>query len=133
MDLSYNVVAANCAEQMAKYQECVLNNQAGDWNSICRPEGQALAACADNAYDPCTGTGLAPIADDLPSSVPHLAELKASCSEQITTYRQCLDRHGAQSDEVIGEKCGGLMKSLWECTEKTVAGIEAREGGPKLV
>ncbi|WVQ73454.1 hypothetical protein IAR50_003026 [Cryptococcus sp. DSM 104548] len=114
MDLSYNVVAANCAEQMAKYQDCVLSNQGGDWNSICRPQGQALAACADNA-------------------VPHLAELKASCAEQITTYRQCLDRHGAQSDEVIGEKCGGLMKSLWECTEKTVVGIEAREGGAKLV
>ncbi|ADV25683.1 hypothetical protein I315_04447 [Cryptococcus gattii Ru294] len=112
MDLSYNVVAANCATQMAKYQECVLKNQAGDWNQICRPEGRALAACAD-------------------ASVPHLAELKASCAEQIATYRQCLEKHASQPDEVISENCGGLMKTLWECTEKTVASIEKREAGEK--
>ncbi|WWC96406.1 hypothetical protein V866_003274 [Kwoniella sp. B9012] len=115
MDLSYNLVASKCAEQMAKYQDCVLRNQAGDWNSICRPEGKALAACAD-------------------ASVPHLAELKNSCSEQIFTYRQCLDKHASQPDEVIGEKCGGLMKDLWECSERTMKNIEEREkGSSKLV
>ncbi|WVQ84222.1 hypothetical protein IAT38_006373 [Cryptococcus sp. DSM 104549] len=114
MDLSYNAVAASCADQMAKYQECVLKNSAGDWNTICRPYGQALAACADNA-------------------VPHLAELKAACAEPIATYRKCLDKHASQDEEVIGEKCGPLMKQLWECSERTVAAIEARDGGKKLV
>ncbi|WWC62985.1 uncharacterized protein I303_105583 [Kwoniella dejecticola CBS 10117] len=114
MDLSYNLVASKCAEQMAKYQECVLKNQAEDWNTICRPEGKALAACAD-------------------ASVPHLAELKSSCSEQIFAYRQCLDKHAAQEDDVISQQCGGLMKNLWECSEKTMKAIEEREGTAKLV
>ncbi|WWD18810.1 hypothetical protein CI109_103265 [Kwoniella shandongensis] len=109
MDLSYNLVASKCAEQMAKYQECVLKNQAEDWNTICRPEGRALAACAD-------------------ASVPHLSELKNSCAPQISTYRQCLDKHSSQSEEAIGEKCGGLMKELWECSERTMKEIEKREG-----
>ncbi|WRT66736.1 uncharacterized protein IL334_003699 [Kwoniella shivajii] len=109
MDLSYNLVASKCAEQMAKYQECVLRNQAGDWNTICRPEGKALAACAD-------------------ASVPHLSELKNSCAEQIFSYRQCLDKHASQPEEVISENCAGLMKDLWECSERTMKVIEEREG-----
>lgn len=64
-------------------------------------------------------------------SVPHLAELKASCAEQIATYRQCLERHASQPDEVISENCGGLMKTLWECTERAVTDIEKREAGEK--
>lgn len=64
-------------------------------------------------------------------SVPHLAELKASCAEQIAAYRQCLEKHSSQPDEVISKNCGGLMKTLWECTEKTVADIEKREAGEK--
>ncbi|WVR06671.1 hypothetical protein IAU60_003703 [Kwoniella sp. DSM 27419] len=114
MDLSYNLVASKCAEQMAQYQQCVLQNQSGDWNTICRPEGKALAACAD-------------------ASVPHLAELKAACAVPIATYRQCLDKHAAQEEDVISERCGGLMKELWECSERTMATIEAKEGGSRQV
>ncbi|WVF69111.1 hypothetical protein IAT40_003885 [Kwoniella sp. CBS 6097] len=114
MDLSYDLVASKCASQMARYQECVLKNQAGDWNTICRPEGKALAACAD-------------------ASVPHLAELKAACATDISNYRQCLDKHASQPDEVISEQCGGLMKSLWECSERTMASIEAKEGAGRQV
>ncbi|WVN90784.1 uncharacterized protein L203_106027 [Cryptococcus depauperatus CBS 7841] len=112
MDLSYNVVAEYCTAQMVRYQECVLKNQSGDWNSICRPEGRALAACADAA-------------------VPHLAQLKASCAPAIEAYRQCLDKNGAEPDQIISERCGKLLKLLWECSEKTVAAIEKREVSEK--
>ncbi|ORY24575.1 hypothetical protein BCR39DRAFT_561473 [Naematelia encephala] len=107
MDLSYDLVASKCADQMAKYQQCVLANQAGDWGTICRPEGKALAACAD-------------------ASVPHLAELKTTCAPQIASYRSCLDKHASASEQVIEERCSGLMRDLWQCSERTMAEIEGR-------
>lgn len=105
MDLSYNLVASKCADQMAKYQECVLKNQQGDWGAICRPQGQALTACAD-------------------ANVPHLTELKQACAKPIATYRACLDTHSAAPEEEIEKQCGVLMKELWECSERTIARIE---------
>ncbi|KAK1925921.1 hypothetical protein DB88DRAFT_218833 [Papiliotrema laurentii] len=104
MDLSYN---AECASQMARYQECVVKNATGDWSNICRPEGRALAQCADE-------------------SVPHLAELKSACVDQIEKYRSCLDSNSLLADEQVAEKCGGLMSDLWKCSERAMAEIEAR-------
>ncbi|KAL1408054.1 hypothetical protein Q8F55_004851 [Vanrija albida] len=105
MDLSFDLVASKCAEQMAKYQQCVLGNQNADWAYICRPEGKALTECAD-------------------ASVPHLAELKRACANQIATYRGCLETNGAQPDDVVRERCAKSMKALWECSESKVAELE---------
>ncbi|GFZ50498.1 hypothetical protein JCM24511_08255 [Saitozyma sp. JCM 24511] len=106
MDLSYNLVASKCAEQMAKYQECVLANQSGDWSNICRAQGVALTQCADTA-------------------VPHLRELKSGCASEIAAYRTCLERNERGSDAELGEKCGGLMKTVWECSERVMKAVEA--------
>lgn len=40
-------------ERLERFQadsmdQCVLKNEHGDWANICRPEGRALAACADD-------------------------------------------------------------------------------------
>lgn len=62
-------------------------------------------------------------------SVPHLAELKSACTEEIASYRSCLDSHASLPDEVVADKCGGLMSALWKCSEKAMASIEARTAG----
>ncbi|EIW67646.1 hypothetical protein TREMEDRAFT_45163 [Tremella mesenterica DSM 1558] len=108
MDLSYDLVASKCAEQMARYQQCVLTNQAGDWGSICRPEGQALTLCAD-------------------ASVPHLAQLKTACAPNIQAYRACLDAHAKASQTDIEKRCGQLMKDLWKCSEAAMTHIKQNE------
>jgi len=60
------------------------------------------------------------------SSVPHLADLKKTCANQIWNYRSCLEANGSESDDVIREKCGEKLKALWECTEARVAEIEKK-------
>jgi hypothetical protein len=59
-------------------------------------------------------------------SVPHLAELKKACATQIWEYRSCLEANGAESDDVIREKCGDKLKALWECTEAKVAEFDKK-------
>jgi len=35
-------------QQLKTYiSQCVLKNESADWSTICRPEGRAVAACAD--------------------------------------------------------------------------------------
>jgi len=38
-----------------------------------------------------------------------------------------LDRHAAQADEVIERNCSGLRKEVWNCSERVMGDIEARE------
>ncbi|GHJ86484.1 hypothetical protein NliqN6_2886 [Naganishia liquefaciens] len=104
MDLSYNVVASKCAEQLAAYQQCVLKNQDGDWSNICRKESNDLTVCADN-------------------SVPHLPLLKRECYTQIQTYSSCLGSASQDklSDEQTQERCSGTLSELWNCCERVFA------------
>ncbi|KAK4684268.1 hypothetical protein P7C73_g5919, partial [Tremellales sp. Uapishka_1] len=130
MDLSFDLVASSeyddgqrrrsdqwpteCADQMAKYQNCVLRNQMGDWANICRPEGQALTRCAD-------------------ASIPHLAQLKDGCRTQIAEYTSCLNTHASLPDDELQKTCGGLMTALWECSERTMREIEKQTTGEKRI
>jgi len=102
--------------------QCVLKNEHGDWSTICRPQGQALAACAD---------ARSVISSDhrgsTDTSVPHLSELKNACAEPISIYRTCLDKNASLSNETVSEVCGGPLKALWECTERTMGEIERKE------
>ena len=71
-------------------------------------------------------------------SVPHLSELKNGCVSEIAKYRTCLDRHAAQDDQVIEKKCGGLMREVWQCSERVMSEIQQRddhgvEAGGRLV
>lgn len=61
------------------------------------------------------------------SSVPHLSELKNACAEPISIYRTCLDKNASLSNETVSEVCGGPLKALWECTERTMGEIERKE------
>ncbi|KAI5452764.1 hypothetical protein NCC49_000510 [Naganishia albida] len=107
MDLSYNVVASKCAEQLAAYQQCVLKNQSGDWSTICRPQSNALTVCADN-------------------SVPHLPLLKKECATQIQTYSACLGSASGDklSDEQTQERCSGTLRELWGCCERVFSAAD---------
>lgn len=101
----------------------MLKNEHGDWSTICRPQGQALAACADARsvlflLHHRQGTNI---------SVPHLSELKNACAEPISIYRTCLDKNASLSNETVSEVCGGPLKALWECTERTMGEIERKE------
>jgi hypothetical protein len=69
-------------------------------------QGVALTQCADTA-------------------VPHLRELKSGCASEIAAYRTCLERNEQGSDAELGEKCGGLMKTVWECSERVMKAVEA--------
>lgn len=62
------------------------------------------------------------------NSVPHLAELKNACAQQITDYRACLDARAMLPDEAIAEQCGPWMKDLWKCSERAMQEIESRQG-----
>jgi len=101
----------------------VLKNEQGDWSTICRPQGQALAACADarSVLHHLKSRYEADI------SVPHLSELKNACAEPISIYRTCLDANASLSNETVSEVCGGPLKALWECTERTMGEIERKE------
>jgi hypothetical protein len=108
----------------------VLKNEHGDWASICRPEGRSLAACADARYVSkirCCDPKIVPIQTDS-YSVPHLTELKNACADRISSYRTCLDANASLSNETLGETCAEPLKALWECTERTMGEIEAKEG-----
>lgn len=83
----------------------MLANQNADWQTICSTQGRALTECADNA-------------------VPHLRELKQGCAAEIAQYRQCLETNGAMPDDQLEQKCGGLMKRVWECSERTMNAIQ---------
>jgi hypothetical protein len=63
------------------------------------------------------------------TSVPHLAEMKSACATQISAYRSCLENNGDQPDEIMSERCGSLMKDLWQCSESTMRRIEGQNGG----
>jgi hypothetical protein len=101
----------------------VLKNEHGDWGTICRPQGQALAACAD------ARSVLFPLdhRQSTHTSVPHLSELKNACAEPISIYRTCLDKNASLSNETVSEVCGEPLKALWECTERTMGEIERKE------
>jgi hypothetical protein len=73
-------------------------------------QGVALTQCADTA-------------------VPHLRELKSGCASEIAAYRTCLERNEQGSDAELGEKCGGLMKTVWECSERVMTGLGLWAGG----
>ncbi|KAI9634630.1 uncharacterized protein MKK02DRAFT_37510 [Dioszegia hungarica] len=107
MDTSYNLVAEKCAKQMAEYQACVENNQSSDWPTICLPQSRALSLCADTA-------------------VPHLAEVKSECAGSIASYRACLDRNASKSDEEVERACTGLMRGVWECSERVMNEVKGR-------
>jgi hypothetical protein len=62
-------------------------------------------------------------------SVPHLAKLKIACAQPISSYRSCLDTNAAEPDGVVEARCGGLMKGLWECSERVMKEIEEKEAG----
>lgn len=85
-----------------------MANQNGDWATACRDLGQALTKCADD-------------------SVPHLRELKSGCATEIMRYRSCLDKHGDQPDDVVGDKCGDLLKAVWTCSERVMANINNKK------
>jgi hypothetical protein len=64
----------------------------------------------------------------IPHSIPHLAQLKNACHPQISSYTACLDSNASQADEVVKERCGALMKELWECSDRAMKVIEGAKG-----
>lgn len=67
-------------------------------------------------------------------SVPHLAQLKQACFESIEAYKRCLDTNAAEKDDVVQSRCEGLMRAVWECSERAMAGLDGKQQvGERLV
>lgn len=57
-------------------------------------------------------------------SVPHLAEIKQNCANQIFAYRNCLEAAGSEDEEVVRVRCGEKLSALWDCTEAHMSKVK---------
>lgn len=46
-----------------------------------------------------------------------LSELKKACGPQIKSFRDCVNKHGTEDEDVIRVACANDMQRLWDCTE----------------
>ena len=63
------------------------------------------------------------VAHFLTPRVPHLANLKKACFNQINAYRTCLEENSTRPDAEVQARCSPALKELWECTDANAPGL----------
>lgn len=46
-----------------------------------------------------------------------LSKLKQQCGPEIKSFRDCVNKNGTESEDVIRVACMNDMNRLWDCTE----------------